>query len=388
MAGAYAAHRHTLASLHSSAVRKDVFYARQHGHPSSRDAALFEDNIPPAVYDSLIDAVRGAVPAIGRYLDLRRRVLGVDQLHAYDLLVPLAELAGGEVSYREAVATTLEGLAPLGERYVGDLRAGLAARWVDVHETVNKRSGGYNIGPYGAHPYILLNWSGTRQDLYTLTHEVGHAMHGFYSNATQPYPTASYTIFSAEVASTVNETLLTWHLLDRAESDAERFAILAQFLDDVRSTIVRQTMFAEFERWTHAQIEAGAALTDEGLTEAYRRLYADYFPAVARDDDYVGIEWARIPHFYRGFYVFQYATGLCAAIALARQIREEGQPAVERYLQFLSSGGSDYSIELLRRAGVDMTRPESVRAALDEFAARVDEATALFDAGAVRPHNA
>jgi oligoendopeptidase F len=386
LAGAYQAHRHTLAALHAAAVRKDTFYARMRHFPSARDAALFDANIPTAVYDSLIEAVLGATPGFARYLELRRRVLGVERLEAYDLNVPLAEVAGGDIAYRDAVAMTLEGLAPLGERYVGDLRRGLLdGRWVDVHETANKRSGGYNTGPYDAHPYILLNWAGTIQDVYTLAHEAGHAMHGFYSNAAQPYPTASYTIFVAEVASTVNETLLTWRLLDRARGDAERFAILAHFLDDVRGTIVRQTMFAEFERWTHARIEAGGALTAESLGEEWQRLYGAYFPAVATGP-VTAIEWARIPHFYRGFYVYQYATGLAAAIALARAIREEGGPAIERYLAFLASGGSDYPIELLRRAGVDMTRPEPVRAALDEFAARVDEATVLFDAGAVEPH--
>ena len=387
LAAAYDAHRATLASLYGSAVRRDVFYARQHGYPSARDAALFGNNIPTAVYDALIDAVREATPAVGRYLDLRRRVLGVDRLHAYDLNVPLAELATGDIPYREAVTMTLEGLTPLGDRYVADLRRGLNSRWVDVHETVNKRSGGYNIGPYDAHPYILLNWNGTMREVYTLAHEAGHAMHGFYSNAAQPYPTASYTIFVAEVASTVNEMLLTWRLLDRAQNDAERFAVLAQFLDDVRGTVLRQTMFAEFERWTHAQIEAGAALTADNLSAQWQDLYAAYFPAVARDA-ITAIEWARIPHFYRGFYVYQYATGLAAAIALARGIREEGQPAIDRYLQFLASGGSDYPIELLRRAGVDMTTPEPVRAALEEFARRTDEAAALFEAGAVAPHTA
>ena len=387
MAAAYIAHRQTIASLHSSSVRKDVFYARARGHASARDAALFGNNIPPSVYDSLIDAVHDALPAFGDYLELRRRVVGVDKLAPYDMQVPLAELDEKEVTYREAVATTLEGLAPLGERYLSDLRAGLErGRWVDVHETANKRSGGYNVGAYGAPPYILMNWSGTRQDLYTLAHEAGHAMHGFYSNAAQPYTTADYTIFSAEVASTVNETLLTWHLLDHATSDRERFAILGQFLDDVRGTLVTQTMYAEFERRTHAQIEASAALTAESLSEEWGRLYALYHPSVELTES-AKIGWARIPHFYRGFYVFQYATGISAAIALAAQIRAEGQPAVDRYLNFLASGGSDYSIELLRRAGVDMTTPEPVRAALAEFAKRTAEATALFEAGAAAAHS-
>jgi len=230
-----------------------------------------------------------------------------------------------------------------------------------------------------------MNWSGTRQDLYTLAHEAGHAMHGFYSNAAQPFPTASYTIFCAEVASTVNETLLTWHLLDHAQSDRERFAILGQFLDDVRSTLVTQTMYAEFERWTHAQTEAGAPLTPEGLSDEWGHLYGLYHPGVEVTDA-ARIGWARIPHFYRGFYVYQYATGISAAIALASQIRAEGQPAVDRYLHFLASGGSDYSIALLKRAGVDMTAPAPVQQALAEFARRTDEATALFDAGAVQSH--
>lgn len=386
MAAAYATHRNTIAALHSGSVRKDVFYARARGFSSARDAALFGDNIPPAVYDALIDAVHDALPAFGTYLELRRRVVGVEQLAPYDMQVPLAEIDDKEVTYREAVETTLTGLAPLGERYIGDLRAGLAGgRWVDVHETANKRSGGYNIGPFGAPPYILMNWSGTRQDLYTLAHEAGHAMHGFYSNAAQPYPTASYTIFCAEVASTVNETLLTWHLLDHAQNDRERFAILGQFLDDVRSTLITQTMYAEFERWTHAQAEAGAALTPEGLSNEWSRLYTLYHPGVEVTEA-ARIGWARIPHFYRGFYVYQYATGISAAIALASQIRAEGQPAVERYLDFLASGGSDYSIALLRRAGVDMTTPTPVREALAEFAKRTAEATALFDAGAVPSH--
>lgn len=379
MAQAYLNHQHTLAALHGAAVRRDSFYARMRGHRSARDAALFETNIPVQVYGALIAAVRANAPAFQRYLSLRKRVLGIpDALRPYDLNVPLAEAPEGDIAYREAVGRVLEGLAPLGERYVSDLRQGLRSRWVDVWETRNKRSGGYNVGPYGAPPYILLNWAGTRQDLFTLTHEAGHAMHGYYSNRAQPFATANYSIFLAEVASTVNETLLTWRELDQARTDSERFAVLASFLDDVKGTIVRQTMFAEFEVWTHERIEAGEALTAESLSATYRRLYSDYFAGVEQDER-TGIEWGRIPHFYRGFYVFQYATGLAAAIALARAIRAEGQPAVDRYLTFLSAGASDYSIDILRRAGVDMTTPEPVNAALTQFAEWTDEATRLWD---------
>ena len=384
----YLAHQHTTAALYAAAVRKDVFYARTRGHATAREAELFGSNIPVAVYDSLIAAVHNALPSLTRYLDLRRRVLDVPQLAPYDMAVPLAELPGGELTYREAIATTLGGLTPLGDRYLGDLRAGLErGRWVDVHETVNKRGGGYNIGPYGAHPYILLNWNGTRSDLYTLAHEAGHAMHSFYSSATQPFSTAGYTIFVAEVASTVNEMLLTWHLLKQARDDAERFAVLGQFLDDVYSTLIMQTLYAEFELWTHTEIESGAALTAENLTAAWARLYSLYHPTV-ESLDAARIGWSRIPHFYRGFYVYQYATGLSAAITLASRLRDEDPAAVERYLHLLTRGGADYSIALLREAGVDMTTPEPVAAALSEFVARTDEATAIFDTGVIPTHGA
>jgi oligoendopeptidase F len=385
---AYLAHQHTAAALYASAVRADVFYARSRGHATAREAALFGSNIPVAVYDALIAAVHDALPALTRYLDLRRRVLDVPQLAPYDTAVPLAELPGGKLSYREAIATTLEGLAPLGEKYLSDLRTGLErGRWVDVHETANKRGGGYNVGVFGVHPYILLNWNGSRSDLYTLAHEAGHAMHSHYSSTTQPYPTASYTIFTAEVASTVNETLLTWHLLGKAKDDAERFAVLAQFLDDVYTTLIMQTLYAEFEHWSHAQIESGAALTAENLTAEWSRLYQLYHPTI-EPNDAARIGWARIPHFYSGFYVYQYATGLSAAIALAGRLRDEGAPAIERFLHFLTRGGADYSIELLKQAGVDMTTPEPVSAALAEFAARTNEAIAIFDTGVIPTHSA
>ena len=384
----YLAHQHTTAALYASAVRKDVFYARARGHATAREAALFGSNIPVSVYDSLIAAVHDALPALTRYLDLRRRVLDVPQLAPYDTAVPLAELPGGELSYKEAIATVLEGLQPLGERYLTDLREGLErGRWVDVHETANKRGGGYNTGAYGVHPYILLNWNGTRSDMYTLAHEAGHAMHSFYSSANQPFTTSNYTIFTAEVASTVNETLLTWHLLGKAKDDAERFAVLGQFLDDVYGTLITQTLYAEFELWAHAQIEAGAALTAENLSAEWSRLYSLYHPTV-EPTEAMRIGWARIPHFYHGFYVYQYATGLSAAIALASRLRDEGAPAIARLLHFLTRGGSDYSIELLREAGVDMTTPEPVSAALAEFAARTDEAIAIFETGVIPTHSA
>lgn len=385
---AYLAHQHTTAALYASAVRKDVFYARTRGHATAREAALFGSNIPVSVYDSLIAAVHDALPALSRYLDLRRRVLDVPQLAPYDTAVPLAELAGGELTYKEAIATVLEGLAPLGEQYLTDLREGLErGRWVDVHETANKRGGGYNIGAYGVHPYILLNWNGTRSDMYTLAHEAGHAMHSFYTSANQPFATSNVTIFTAEVASTVNETLLTWHLLGKAQDDVERFAVLGQFLDDVYTTLITQTLYAEFELWAHAQIEAGGALTAENLSAEWSRLYALYHPTIAPIEA-TKIGWARIPHFYHGYYVYQYATGLSAAITLAGQLRDEGTPAVERLLRFLTRGGANYSIDLLREAGVDMTTPDPVSAALAEFATRVDEATALFESGAIPTHSA
>ena len=384
LSAAYWNHRHTLASLYASSVRNDVFAAEVRGQASARQAALFEDNLPESVYDSLLAAVREATPAVRRFLDLRRRALGIEHLALYDLRVPLAPEPPRRYAWPEAVDLVLDGLTLLGDRYVADLAEGLATRWVDVHETKGKRSGAYSWGTYGAPPVILMNWNGTLYDVFTLAHEAGHAMHSLLANRAQPYHYAGYPLVLAEVASTVNEVLLAWDLLAKTPADDRlgRFAILNRLADDFVGTVVNQAMYAEFEHRAHAHVEAGQPLTLDVLNDLYGELSADYAPGVAVDD-LVRVRWGRIPHFYRAFYVFKYATGMAAAFAFARAIRDEGAPAVERYLGLLAAGGSDYPLELLRRAGVALDTPEPVRAALAEFDAIVSEMGRLVEAGAL-----
>ncbi|MBA2520488.1 MAG: oligoendopeptidase F [Chloroflexia bacterium] len=378
---AYLDHKHTLAALHGASVRKDVFHAKARRHPSAREAALFGGNIPTAVYDNLIAAVAKARPVLRRYLDLRRKVLGVDQLEAHDLQVPLSTEPDRAYSYRDAVDIVLSGLTPLGDRYVSDLRAGFNQRWVDVYETKGKRSGAYSWGAYGSPPVMLMNWNGTIRDVFTLAHEAGHAMHSFYADAARPYHDAGYPIFLAEVASTVNEALLTWHLLDETGADETeaRFALYNHFADDFYGTVVRQTQFAAFEQWTHEQVESGQPLTLDALNAKYGELNDQYVPGVAVDDK-LRLSWGRIPHFYRAFYVYQYATGMSAALTLARAVVDDGAPAQRRYLDLLAAGGSDYPLTLLQKAGVDLTTPEPIETGLAEFERVVTEMEAMVAA--------
>ncbi len=381
----YLEHDHTLAANYAASVRGDVFSAKVRKHATAREAALFGNNIPVAVYDTLVDSVRDAAPVVGRYYDLRRRILGLDELKTFDLQVPLSPEPEARYGYREAVEIVLSGLGPLGQRYADDLRTGFASRWVDVHETKGKRSGAYSWGAYGAPPVMLMNWNGTINDVFTLAHEAGHAMHSFYSDAALPYHDAAYPIFLAEIASTINETLLNWHMVaETPEDDAlGRFALLNRFADTYLGTVVRQTMFAEFEQRAHAIAEARQPLTLEGLSEIYGDLWDTYNPGVPADDA-IRINWARIPHFYRAFYVFQYATGLSAAISLAAALRDEGAPAQERVLGLLSAGGSDYPLELLRRAGVDLETPGPILAGLAEFERVVSAMEEIEASGALR----
>jgi oligoendopeptidase F len=380
----YLDHRHTLAALHGASVRGDVFQARVRDFPSAREAALFADDVPTAVYDTLVASVRGAKPLLERYMTLRRELLGLDELAAYDLVVPLAPEPERRYDYREAVEMVLGGLSLLGNRYVDDLRSGLTHRWVDVHETKGKRSGAYSWGAYGAPPVILMNWNGTMSDVFTLAHEAGHAMHSFYSDANLPFHDAGYPIFLAEIASTVNEVLLTWSLLASLPQDdlAARFAVLDHFAEAYYGTVVRQTMFAEYEQRVHDLAESGRPLTLDALNGIYADLYATYLPGVSIDEG-VRINWSRIPHFYRAFYVYQYATGLSAAIAIARAIRAEGEPARRRYLRLLASGGSDYPLALLHQAGVDLTAPATIEAGLAEFESIVAEMERIAATGAL-----
>jgi oligoendopeptidase F len=380
----YLAHDHTLAALYAASVRTDVFDSRVRRYPSSRAAALFANNLPDAVYENLVAGVREAAPVSARYLDLRRRILGVDALKMYDLYVPLSPEPESRYEYREAVELVLDGLGALGPRYVEDLRTGFASRWVDVYETKGKRSGAYSSGAYGAPPVMLMNWNGTISDVFTLAHEAGHSMHSFYSDQVNAFHDAGYPIFLAEIASTVNETLLNWSLIERTPaSDAlGRFALLNRFADTWFATVVRQTMFAEFEDRAHAIVEAREPLTLDLLNDMFGELYAAHHPGVEVDDA-VRITWGRIPHFYRAYYVYQYATGLSAAITLAATMRDDGEPAQRRYLDLISSGGKDYPLELLRTAGVDLASPQPVQASLTEFDRVVTEMEAIEASGAL-----
>ncbi len=379
----YRNHLFTLGSLHASSVKGDVAGARIRGYESARAEALFANNIPSTVYDTLIDTVREkATPVVERYMDLRRRALGLDDLKSYDLRVPLAPESRREYTFQEGVEIVLEGVGALGEKYVSDLRTGFNSRWVDVHENKGKRSGAYSWGSYGAPPVMLMNWNGTLNDVFTLAHEAGHSMHSFYAEATQPIQYAGYSIFLAEIASTVNEVLLNWHLLNRPEGQdpVQRFALLNRFADTYLGTVSRQTMFAEFEHRTHEIVESGGALVPESMNELYGDLFAAYNPGVEVDDD-VRLTWSRIPHFYSAFYVYQYATGMSSAINLAAAVRDEGESARERYLQMLAAGGSDYPMKVLRAAGVDLETAAPIERGFEEFDRVIAEMESLADEG-------
>ncbi len=359
--------RNTIASTLAAQVKTDIFYTTQHNYSSSREYALARYNIPVSVYDNLVETVSEHIPLLNRYLKLRKRILQLDELHMYDLYVPIVEETREEISYQQARDTVIAALAPLGENYLDTLKKGFTKRWIDVYETPGKRGGAYSGGAYTTQPFILMNYQNNRDSMFTLAHELGHSLHSFYTRNYQPYQYGDYTIFVAEVASTLNEGLLTEHLLKTTSDTALRLAILNHSLEGFRGTLFRQTMFAEFEQQIHSRAEKGEPLTADSLSALYHGLNEKYYGGETFIDELIDIEWARIPHFYSSFYVYQYATGISAASALVQQILHEGKPAVERYLKFLSSGSSDYSIELLKKAGVDMTSPEPIRQALALF---------------------
>lgn len=372
---AYEAHANTLAATLATSVLQDVYEARVRNHASARDAALFGDNVPPAVYDNLIGAVHANLDTVHRYYEVRKRALRLKEIRVYDSYAPIVKEARVDIPYAEAVETLCDALRPLGAGYVETMRRGLLQeRWVDRYENEGKRSGAFSYGAYGCPPYILMNYKSEVIDsMFTLAHEAGHSMHTHLSALHQPYPTAHYTIFVAEVASTFNEQLLNHFLLGQARTRRERIRLLCREIDEIRGTIVRQTMFAEFEKITHAIAEAGEPLTVDRLRMEYQGLLDRYFgPGVALDPE-LSLECLRIPHFYSAFYVYKYATGLSAAIALARSVLEEGATARERYLRFLGSGGSKFPLALLRDAGVDMEAPAPVNKAMAHFGALVDE---------------
>ena len=374
----FSEHRFTLAASLANSVRADVFYARARNYPSAREAALFADDVPTTIYDNLISTVRGNLGALFRYFELRRRVLKLEEIHHYDTYVTMVENVKTDVAWDEAVERVMASLTPLGSEYTNTLAHGLrGGRWCDRYENKGKRSGAFSYGTYTSPPYIMMNYKAdVFSDVYTLAHEAGHSMHTWYARGAQLYQNYGYPIFLAEVASTFNEVLLTEHLLKTTDDRSMKAFILNRQIDDIRGTLYRQTMFAEFEREAHAAEEAGEALTLENFKAIYRRLLNDYFgPSFAIDGE-LELECLRIPHFYNAFYVYKYATGLSAAVALATQVLETGDAT--RYLGFLKSGGSRFPVETLREAGVDMSTPAPVQATLDLFSRRVGELEALI----------
>jgi len=367
--------KNTLAASYATSVKTDVFYARARRYDGALAGALFGNNVPVSVYDGVIEAVHERLGSMQEYLALRKKALGVEQLHMYDLYVPMVKDIDMPMTYEQAKALVKEALAPMGEEYAQLLDRAYNERWIDVCENRGKTSGAYSWGAYGTHPYVLLNYQDTVDYAFTLAHELGHAMHSYYSDTEQEFPNAAYKIMVAEVASTVNEVLLMRHLLQK-ETDPQRKAyFLNHFLEQFRTTVYRQTMFAEFEKKAHAMCENGEPLTVESLSDMYRELNETYYQGVVVDDQ-IAIEWMRIPHFYNAFYVYQYATGFCSAVAIAESIlKGEGLAA---YQAFLKSGGSDYPIALLQRAGVDLTKKESITTALDVFESTVQQLKELL----------
>lgn len=363
----------TWAATTNANVKADVFYAKIRKYPSAIEASLDDDRVPLTVYDALIETVHEYLPEMYRYMRLRKKMLGVEQLHMYDIYVPIVPEVKMEIPYSEALQMVRDGLKPLGETYLKILNEGFESHWIDIYENQGKTSGAYSWGTYRTHPYVLLNHQDTLDAMFTIAHEMGHSLHTYFSNQTQPHIYAGYKIFVAEVASTLNEALVMEHLLKTTKETKVLAYLLNHYLEQFRGTIFRQTMFAEFEKNTHALVEKGEALTADLLSQEYQKLNQKYYgPDVAADPE-IACEWARIPHFYSSFYVYKYATGFSAATALARKILQEGEPSVKRYLDFLSSGSSDYPIELLRKAGVDMETPLPVKEAMEVFKGLLDQ---------------
>lgn len=367
----------TIAGLYNGQVKQQIFYAKARNYESTLEAAVDANHVPSKVYYNLIDTVNKNLDKMHRYVKIRKKCLGVEELHMYDVYTPMIADAAKKISFEEAKETVLKALAPLGEAYVNTVREGFANRWIDVYENEGKRSGAYSAGAYGVHPYVLLNHNDTLDNMFTLAHEMGHSMHSYYSNDTQPYIYSQYTIFVAEVASTCNEVLLMEYLLANTTDQKERAYLLNHYLDSFKGTVYRQTMFAEFEMQTNKLVEDGESLTADCLNKLYYELNCKYYGPEMVSDPEIAYEWARIPHFYYDFYVYQYATGYSAAVAIAHAILKEGAPAVERYLKFLSGGCSKSPIDLLKIAGVNMEEPQPIQEALAVFGEILDEIETL-----------
>ncbi|WP_167629966.1 oligoendopeptidase F [Listeria valentina] len=365
--------KNTLAQTLNGQVKKSNFYASVRGYQSAREAALSGNHIPETVYDSLVQTVNQHLPLLHRYVAMRKKVLDLKDLRMYDMYTPLSSEVKLEFTYEEAKELVLEALKPLGEEYQEILKKAFANRWIDVVENKGKRSGAYSSGAYSTNPYILLNWQNNIDNVFTLAHELGHSVHSYYTRTNQPYIYGDYSIFLAEVASTTNENLLTDYLLKKYEDPKVRAYLLNHYLDGFKGTVFRQTQFAEFEHLIHQADQNGEALTAEFLTEQYFKINKNYYGDSVQYDPEIGYEWSRIPHFYMNYYVYQYATGFSAASALSAKILHEGTPAVEAYLDYLKAGSSDFPIEVLKRAGVDMTSSQVVEDALKVFEERLVE---------------
>lgn len=367
MFGAYKSMINTVATLYSGNVKKNNFFAKVRKYDGALQMAMDGENVTPTVYKKLVECIDEALPLLHDYMEYRRQKLGYEQLHMYDLHTAIFECNIDNTDYDEAKKIVKEGLKPLGEEYARLLDTAFEQGWIDVYENKGKRSGAYSWGSYGTHPYVLLNYNGTIHDVFTIAHELGHAMHSYYSNLNQPYSKAGYEIFVAEVASTVNETLLLKSLLKTAKGEDKKY-LLSYLLDMFRTTVFRQTQFAEFEAKAHEMAQKGEALTPQSLSEEYYQLNKKYYgEASVVQDDLIRYEWARIPHFYRSFYVYKYATGLISAVCIADDILNEGQRAVDKYKKFLSAGGSMPPVEILKLAGVDLTTDEPYKKAMRVF---------------------
>ena len=375
----YYGFRNTLAAIYSGQVKSHLFTAKARKYNTCLEAAVGANNVPKEVYLNLIEAINDNMDKMHRYVRLRKKLLGVDELHMYDLYTPLVKDANVHIPYEEACRIIYEALEPMGEDYRAVVKEALENRWIDVYENEGKRSGAYSAGIPGCHPYMLLNYAGNLDNVFTLIHEMGHSMHTWYSQKNQPFIDSEYVIFVAEVASTCNEVLLVKHLLSKTTDKAARAYLINHFLESFKGTVYRQTMFAEFELKTHEMAEAGESLTPDALSAMYLDLNRKYFGEDIVVDEDIAMEWSRIPHFYYNFYVYQYATGFSAAVALANRILTEGAPAVEDYKKFLSGGCSKSPIELLKIAGVDMASPKPVADGLKLFDELLDEMEQLME---------
>lgn len=374
----YKGFENTFASSLSNNIRQERFFARIRKYNSSLEASLSQDNVSIDVYNNLIKTVHENLPLFYRYISLRKKILKLDKLHMYDIYVPLVKEPMSNIPYEEACTIVEKALEPLGEEYIGYIKDAFNSGWIDVYENKGKTSGAYSWGNYVSHPYVLLNYQGTIGDVFTLAHEMGHALHTLYTNKTQPYIYSEYKIFVAEVASILNEFLLMDYLISNSKNNDEKAYYINHYLDEFRGTLFRQTMFAEFEKIVHGKASEGEALTAETLNDIYKGLNEQYYGTDVVSDDNIAVEWARIPHFYTSFYVYKYSTSFAAAASLSRRILDKEPGAAEKFIDFLSSGGSDYPIELLKRAGVDLTTPKPIEDAMKTYKILINDLEELI----------